>query len=36
MMQFNGNDRNEWLEFATELLAMGAVDGGWDKALECS
>ena len=34
MMIFNGEARNEWLEFAAELLAMGAVDGGWDKALE--
>ena len=33
-MQFSGEARNEWPEFATELLAMGAVDGGWDKALE--
>jgi len=25
---------DEWPEFVTELLAMGATEGGWDKALE--
>jgi len=28
------NDKNEWPEFATELLAMGTVKSGWDKTLE--
>jgi len=34
MVQFNGREREEWQEFATKLLAMGAEKGGWDKALE--
>ncbi len=34
MVSFNGEDRDEWPEFATDLLAMGAATGGWDKALE--
>jgi len=34
MVSFNGEDRDEWPEFATELLAKGAATGGWDKALE--
>jgi len=28
MAIFDGNKKNEWPEFATELLAMGAVEGG--------
>jgi len=31
---FNGEEKDEWPEFATELLAMGSAEGGWDKALE--
>jgi len=31
---FNEDEKDEWPEFATELLAMGAAMGGWDKALE--
>jgi len=34
MVIFNGEEMDEWPEFATELLAMGAAMGGWDKALE--
>ncbi len=34
MATLNGNDKNQWPEFATELLVMGAMEGGWDKALE--
>jgi len=34
MVSFNGEDKDEWPEFATELLAMGEAEGGWDKALE--
>jgi len=33
-MIFNGEEMDEWSEFAPELLAMGATNGGWDKALE--
>jgi len=31
---FDGKVKNEWPEFATELLAMGEAKDGWDKALE--
>jgi len=34
MMQFNGEERNEWPVFAKGLIAMGARKGGWDEALE--
>jgi len=34
MVIFNEEEMDEWPEFATELLAMGAAMGGWDKALE--
>ncbi len=33
-MYFNGEARHEWSEFATELLAIGADEGGWEQALE--
>ena len=33
-MHFNGEARHEWPEFATNFLAMGAAEGGWDEALE--
>jgi len=32
-MIFNGEEMDEWSEFAPELLAMGATNGGWNKAL---
>jgi len=34
MVSFNGEDRDEWPEFAKVLLAKGAAQGGWNKALE--
>jgi len=34
MMQFNGEARHEWPEFAETFVAMGAIKGGWDEALE--
>jgi len=33
-MQFNGESRHEWPEFARRFLAMGADEGGWEQALE--
>ena len=34
MVHFNGEARHEWPEFAKELFAMGADEGGWEQALE--
>jgi len=34
MMQFNGEARHEWLEFAEKFKALGVIKGGWDEALE--
>ena len=34
MVHFNGETRHEWPEFAKELFAMGADEGGWEQALE--
>ena len=34
MVIFSGEEMDEWPEFATELLAMGAAEGGWNKVLE--
>jgi len=34
MLSFNGKEKHEWVEFAEELLNMGAVEGGWDQALK--
>jgi len=34
MVIFSGEEKDEWPEFATELLAIGAAIGRWDKALE--
>ena len=33
-MHFNGEARQEWSEFATSFLALGADEGGWEQALE--
>jgi len=34
MMQFNGEARHEWPEFAEKFKALGVIKGGWDEALE--
>ncbi len=34
MLSFNGKEKHEGPEFAEELLTMGAVEDGWDKALK--
>ena len=34
MAIFDGNDKNQWPKFAAKFLIIGAMEGGWDKALE--
>ena len=33
-MQFNGEERHQWQEFAEKFKALGVIKGVWDEALE--